>query len=138
MSLAYENYYLQNGNKYPNYRSDKITGKDVTFMLAEQIWDALTAQGLLPKEYSGYPHDRRDLLARGYVLSIYPVDMGAVAGTGPANTYALALIPYKDSVAHKAIAVIQGQRFFSDYPTAVPRKFGALGLYSTTIYTLPD
>jgi hypothetical protein len=138
MALAYENYYAQNGHMYPNYRTDGELIRDVKYTSAEAVWDDLNAQGLLPREYSGYPHNRRDLLARGYVLSIYPVDYGSIPGGGPENTYALAMVPYKDSIAHKALAVIQGQRFFSNYPSAVPRKFGSVGIFSTTIYTLPD
>jgi len=138
MALAYENYYAQHGHKYPNYRSDGQYAADIEYQSAEQIWDHLVRFSLLPRQYSGFPHDRRDLLARGYVLSIYPVDYGAVPGMGARNTYAMAMIPYEDSIARKAVAIVQGQRFFSIYPTAVPRSVGEAGLYSLTIYTMAD
>jgi len=48
------------------------------------------------------------------------------------------MIPYEDSIARKAVAIVQGQRFFSIYPTAVPRSVGEAGLYSLTIYTMAD
>lgn len=138
MALAYENYWAQCGHKYPNYRSDGILMQDVDFVSAEDIWDELLARSLVPRRYSGHPHNRRDLLARGYRLSIYPVDYGGVPGMSPRNTYAIGMIPYEGGVGYRPLVIIQGQRFFSSYPTPVPRKMGVLGPYSTTIYTLPD
>jgi len=138
MALAYENYWAQQGHEYPNYRSDGQRSEDIRYSTAEQLWDDLIAQNLLPKQYSGYAHNRRDLLARGYVLSILPVDYGGIPSSGPRNTYALAMIPYPGSPAKRGLAVVQGQRFSKSFPTAIPRKIGQLGVYSMTIYALPD
>lgn len=138
MALAYENYYAQQGHLYPNYRSDGRYADDIEYQNAEQIWDDLVRSSLLPRQYSGFPHDRRDLLARGYILSIYPADYGALPGMGARNAYAMAMIPYEGSLARKAIVIVQGQRFFSMYPTAVPRTMGELGLYSLNIYSMAD
>jgi len=138
MALAYENYYAQKGHRYPNYRTDGQYAEDIEYQSAEQIWDDLVRSSLLPRQYSGFPHDRHDLLARGYVLSIYPADYGAAPGMGARNIYAMAMIPYEGSIARQAIVVVQGQRFFSMYPTAVPRKMGDLGLYSLTVYSMAD
>jgi prepilin-type N-terminal cleavage/methylation domain-containing protein len=138
MTLAYENYYVQYDRMYPNYRSDGMLTEFVQYQSAEQIWDDLLAYGLVPRRYSGYPHDRRNLLARGYIFSIYPSDYGQVPGMTPRHTYALGMIPYEGSPARRALAVIQGPRFFRNHPTPVPRKQGGTGLYSTTIYSMAD
>jgi prepilin-type N-terminal cleavage/methylation domain-containing protein len=140
MALAYDNYYAQRGHLYPNYQSNQELAKDINYKSAEEIWDDLIAMSLLPRQYSGFPHDKRDLMARGYRLSIFPVDYGAVPGTGPRNCYALAMIPYEGSLARRGIAIIQGPRFFSTnyYPTAVPRKMGGASLFDLTIYSLHD
>ena len=138
MSLAYENYYAQYGHRYPNYQSNGNVGGDIEYRSAEQIWDALMRYSLIPRQYSGYPHDRKDLLARGYRLSIYPADYGALPGMGVRNTYAMALIPYPESIAKKGIAVVQGQRYFIFYPSAVPRTMGDLGLYNPKVYNLAE
>jgi len=138
MALAYENYWAQEGHRYPNYRSDGMITKDITHTNAEAIWDDLIKLRLIPAHYSGYPHNRRDLLARGYVLSIFPADYGAVPGVGPANTYAIGMIPYKGSTAKRGLAIIQGPRFFSNYPTYLPRKLKGANLLNTEIYTLPE
>jgi prepilin-type N-terminal cleavage/methylation domain-containing protein len=138
MALAYENYYALKGHHYPNFRSDGRYADDIEYQNAEQIWDDLVRSSLLPRQYSGFPHDRRDLLARGYQLSIYPADYGAAPGAGARNTYAMAMIPYEGSLARQAIVVVQGQRFFTIYPSAIPRKMGALGLYSLTVYSMAE
>lgn len=138
MALAYENYYAQHGHEYPNYQSDQTLSADIRYTSAESIWDDFIRMSLLPRQYSGFPHDRRDLLARGYQLSIYPADRGALPGVGARNRYAIGMIPYPDSLAKKGLAVIVGQRFYSLYPTAIPRKLRGVGLDSTTVYTLPD
>ena len=138
MALAYENYYAQNGHKYPNYRSDHALAADIQYKDAESVWDDLNRMGLLPRQYAEFPYDKRDLLARGYVLSIFPADYGSDPGIGARNRYAIGLVPYPDSVAKRSLAVIQGQRFFNLYPTAIPRKIKGTGLSNTTIYTLPD
>jgi len=136
LALAYENYYALNDHAYPNFRSNHQTGPDIRFRDAEEIWDTLIREHLLPFQYSGYSHNRRDLLARGYILSIYPVDIGT-SNLGAANNYAFALFPYPGSVAKRGIAMIQGNRFYTVYPSALPRKTG-MGLYSIGIYRLPD
>lgn len=138
MTLAYENYYAQYGQKYPNYHSDHYITEQTQFSNAEEIWDTLTAYSLLPRRYSGFPHNQQNLLAKGYYFSIYPSDYGAVPGMGVRNTYAMGMIPYEGSPAVRGLAVIQGPRFFSNHPGPVPRKLGQMGLYSTTIYTLAD
>jgi type II secretory pathway pseudopilin PulG len=138
IALGYENYWAQNYHMYPNFRSDRLKTAENQFTSAEEIWDSLIRQNLLPRQYSGYPHNQRNLVARGYVFSIYPSNSGTITGANVRNTYAIALIPYKDSLAKEGVAVIQGQRFFSVYPTAVPRKMKGMQIYSTRIYTLPD
>jgi type II secretory pathway pseudopilin PulG len=138
VALAYENYYAQAGLEYPNFRSDKKIVDGIRFTSAEAIWDNLTVRSLLPREYSGYPHNQRNLLAKGYVFSIYPADLGTIPGIGYKNSYALAMVPYKGSPAKRGIATVQGQRYYSVYPTALPRKMKGMHLYSTMIYTLPD
>lgn len=138
MALAYENYWAQNGHMYPNFRSDGQMADDIKYKNAEEIWDDLTGMGLVPGQYSGYPHDRRDLLARGYRLSIFPADYGAMTGGGARNTYAIGLIPYPDSVATRGLVIIRGQRFFSNYPSPVPYKMRGMGLYSIDIYSFAD
>jgi prepilin-type N-terminal cleavage/methylation domain-containing protein len=138
MSLAYDNYWAQAGHKYPNFRSDHALQTDIDYVSAESIWDDLVRRSLVPRQYSCYPHKRRDLLARGYVMSIYPADYGGIPGGGARNTYAIGMIPYQGSIAKRPLVIIQGQRFYSSFPTAVPHKMGFLGPYSTTIYTLPD
>jgi prepilin-type N-terminal cleavage/methylation domain-containing protein len=138
MALAYENYYAQQGHMYPNYRTDGAITEDTRYKNAEAVWDDIVRLSLVPRQYSGYPHDRRDLLARGYRLSIFPADYGARTGGGARNTYALAMMPYQGSMAQRGIAVVQGPRFLSNYPTAIPRKMGRLGLFSLTVYTLGD
>jgi len=138
MALAYENYYAQQGHMYPNYRTDGAITEDTRYKNAESVWDDIVRLSLIPRQYSGYPHDRRDLLARGYRLSIFPADYGGQLGGGARNTYAMAMIPYEGSMAKRGIAVLQGRRFLSDYPTAIPRKMGQFGLVSLTVYSLGD
>lgn len=137
MAIAYENYYSLNQHAYPNYRSDGLLTKDIKFTDAEDIWDELIYQSLLPRQYSGFPHNKKDLMARGYVMSIYPVDYGGTTGAVK-ETYAIALYPYKGSLARRPLGIFQGPRFFSNYASAVPRKLGAFGPYSTAIYSLTD
>jgi type II secretory pathway pseudopilin PulG len=138
VALGYENYWALNKQMYPNFRSDHLITRENQFTNAEAIWDSLLGQNLLPRQYSGYPHNQHDLLAHGYVFSIYPSDFGTITGYNVRNDYALAMIPYKGSMAKRGIAVIQGQRFFSTYPTTVPRKMKGMQIYSTMVYTLPD
>jgi competence protein ComGC len=138
VALAYENYYAQAGHMYPNFRSDSKIMDGIQFTSAEGIWDNLAVRSLLPREYVGYPHNQRNLLAKGYVFSIYPADLGTIPDIGYKNTYALAMVPFKGSPAKRGIATIQGQRYFSIYPAAIPRKMRGMHLYSTMIYTLPD
>jgi type II secretory pathway pseudopilin PulG len=140
MAVAYENYWAQNGHMYPNYRSDAALGDGIDYRSAEQIWDNLIRLSLVPRKYSGFAHDEKDLLARGYVLTIYPADYGAVAGGGPKNTYAIALLPYEGSSAKRGLAILQGRRMGlqSVYPSPIPRKLGQFGIFSTSVYGLPD
>ncbi len=138
MSMAYENYYAQYGHRYPNYLSDGTITEDVEFSAPEPLWDQLRLYSLVPHRYSRELHDRRDLFARGYRMSIYPADYGVVPGMGYRNTYAIAMIPYEGSIAKRGLVVIQGPRMFSNYPGPLPRKIGRTGRYSISIYILPD
>jgi type II secretory pathway pseudopilin PulG len=138
MALAYENYYAQNGHQYPNYRSDGTLGEFIQYKNADEIWGDLIQFSLLPRMYSGYPYNKRDLLARGYQLSIYPADLGADPGADVGNTYAIGMIPYAGSLAHRPLVVVQGMKFFTSYPTALPRRMGGTGLYSLSVYSLAD
>jgi type II secretory pathway pseudopilin PulG len=138
MSLAYESYYSVNGHKYPNYRSNGVLTEDIEYKSAQEIWDTFSRMSLIPSMYAGTIYNKRDLLARGYQLSIIPVDSGASAVSGVKDTYAIALIPYEASVADRGIAVIQGRRFFSSFPSAIPRNVGDIGLYSLKVYSLAD
>jgi len=138
MSLAYENYWAQYGHQYPNYLSGGLLEDSIEYTGAEDVWDGIIRRSLLPMQYSGKPHDRRDLLARGYVFTIYPADYGTIPGSGYRNSYAFAMIPYENSVAERGIAMVSGQRFFSNYPSAVPRNIDGPELYSLQIYRLGD
>ncbi len=140
LALAYENYWAQNGHKYPNYVQSGLVleEEDIEYSNAAEIWSALISERLLPRMYSGKPYDRRDLLARGYQLSIYPADYGDTTGSGARNTYALALMPYEGSLAKRGLAMVRGQKYFSSYPSAIPRQMHGFGLYSLNVYTVPD
>ncbi len=138
MALAYENYYAQNGHRYPNYRSDGAILDDIWYADAEQIWDMLISERLIPSLYSGKPHDREDLLGKGYSFSIVPSDSGGAAHGGVRNSYAFAMVPYEGSPAKRGLLMIQGQKFYSFYPTPLPRKTNIMRLYSLDVYSMPD
>ncbi|HEX9745389.1 MAG TPA: type II secretion system protein [bacterium] len=138
VATAYEDYYATEGRHYPNFRSDSAINIDNEFVNGEHVWDTLIAYSMLPRKYSGRYHADDNLLARGYYFSIFPSDYGTLPGSRVGNTYAFGLFPVNDSVHKKGIVVAQGQRFFSNFPSAVPRKTGDLGLSNLNIYTLPD
>jgi len=138
MSLAYENYYSQYGHHYPNFRSDSVLMKNVEFVDPEQLWDSLIAYSLLPRRFSGRPHNENNLLARGYYFSIYPIDYGTLPILGVGESYAIGMFPYPGSLAKRDLVVIKGQRFFSLFPTATVRKTKGAALSDTTIYSLQD
>jgi prepilin-type N-terminal cleavage/methylation domain-containing protein len=138
ISLAYENYYMQNGHKYPHYQSNGAVTEENEFRTAEEIWDTFVAYSLLPHMYSGTRHDRQDLLGKGYVFTIFPSDSGVFPGDGIRNSYAFAMVPYEGSVAEKGLAMVQGRRWFSSFPTAIPRKMNEMGMYSLQVYSMND
>jgi prepilin-type N-terminal cleavage/methylation domain-containing protein len=138
IALAYENYWAQDGHMYPNYVSSGQLSDGIQFKNAEEIWDGMIERSLLPMMYSGTRHDRRDLLARGYIFTIYAADYGTLPGTNPRNTYAFAMIPYDGSTANRGIAMVSGPRFFSEYPGPVPRNMNGMSLYSMHIYRIGD
>jgi len=138
MALAYENYFAVNGHEYPNYVSNGQLSENIEFTEAEEIWDELIYQQLVPMRYSGFPHDRQDLLARGYVFSIFPADHGAATGEGARHTYALAMMPYEGSIAQRGLVMVQGHKFFTNYPSALPRNMLGPGLYSLRVYAMAE
>lgn len=138
VAVAYENYYSTHDFQYPNYHSNGAITEYNQFRDAEAIWDMLHGEKLLPSMYSGFYHDRRDLMARGYRFSIFPSNFGSAGGADAKNTYVLGMIRYQGSLAKRDLVMIHGPRFFTTYPTAIPREMGRMSLLSTTIYALPD
>jgi len=138
MALAYENYYAQNGHAYPNYRLDGVTEDYIQYKSQEEIWDKLISEKLLPRMYSGHPIGERDLLGRGYQFTIFPARVGQPPGDGVRNAYAMAMMPYEDSPATRGLAMIQGTKFFTSFPTAVPRKMSSDELAGLDIYTFTE
>jgi len=139
MALAYENYYAQNGHQYPHYSSNGVTSLEIEYTSAEDVWDTMIEYSLLPQMYSGYSHNRRDLLARGYQFTIFPSDSGIFPGDGIRNSYAFAMIPYEHSVAgDRGLAMVQGSKFYSSYPSAIPRNMPGMLMYSLRIYSMAD
>jgi len=138
MALAYENYYAQNGLAYPNYRLDGVTEDYIKFGSQEEIWDKLISERLLPGMYSGHTIGERDLLARGYKFTIFPARAGQPAGDGVRNAYAMAMIPYEDSPATRGLAMVRGTKFFTSYPSALPRKMSPDGVAGLDVYTLTE
>lgn len=138
MSLAYENYYSQNDLQYPNFQTSRGITIDNQFRDAEAIWDMFHREGLLPSQYSGYPHNQMDLLARGYQFSIFPSDFGTPQNTRVNHTYAFAMVAYDGSIANRHLAMVQGRKFFTSYPSAIPREMGEMSLLSLTVYVVPN
>lgn len=138
MSLAYENYYSQNDLQYPNFQTSRKITIDNQFRDAEEIWDMFHREGLIPSQYSGYPHNQRDLLARGYQFSIFPSNFGTPQNIRVDHSYAFAMIAYDGSVAKRHLAMVQGRKFFTSYPTAIPREMGEMSLLSLTVYVVPN
>jgi len=119
VAAAYEMYRVVGGRYYPHYYSDGHTNEVVKFHNAEEIWDELIRQKLLPKQYSPYQHDEANLLASGYFFSIYPVDYGInVYSVAPGESYAFALIPIPFSRQPRTLAVLQGEHFRHYYTNA--------------------
>lgn len=138
LSLAYENYWAQNGHKYPNFLSSGDLTPEVDFVNAQHVWSSLIRYSLLPHKYSGVMHSKNDLLARGYYFSIYPADFATLPANGVRNLYAFGLFPYEDSLASRALVMIHGQRFFSVFPSVVPRITDGKSLTDTNIYTIAE
>jgi len=138
MSLAYENFWAQSGHKYPHYRLDGVLEDDIQYTSAENLWDDLIADKLLPGLYSGHPHNENDLLARGYRFTIFPARAGQPPGDGVQNSYAMALMPYEGSPVTRGLAMVRGNKFFTSFPSAVPRKMVSDELSGLQIYTLTE
>lgn len=140
IALGYENYYAQYGHQYPNYVSTHVVDikNGAEFRTAEELWDTMMKYSLIPRRYSGIPHNEPNLMAHGYYFSIYPADYGTIPGWGYQNTYAFGLFPNDQYMHKKGIVMIRGQRFFSNFPTTVPRKSDGTTLFSLSIYTLND
>ena len=138
MSLAYENYYAQNGYEYPHYSLNHVLEDEIQFRTAEEIWDHMIAEKLLPNMYSGRPHNENDLLAKGYRFTIFPARAGQPIGDGVRNSYAFAMMPYEDSPATRGIAMVRGNKFYTSFPSAVPRKMDSDSLDGVVIYSLND
>ncbi len=139
VALAYENYYNQYGHKYPHYHSTGMLSEDIEFTSAEDIWDTIIDYNLLPHLYSGRSHNRRDLLARGYQFTIFAADSGIVPGDGVKNSYAFAMLPYESSIAgNRGLAMVQGNKFYSSYPSALPRNIPGTQMYSLRVYSMGD
>jgi prepilin-type N-terminal cleavage/methylation domain-containing protein len=138
VAVAYENYYSQNDFQYPNYQSNGAITEYNQFHDAEAVWDELNGKKLLPGMYAFYPHDRRDLLAHGYRFSIFPSNFGSLAEAQAPNTYVFAMMRYPGSLARRDLVMVHGVKFFTMFPSAVPREMGGMSLLSTTIYAIPD
>jgi len=138
MALAYENYYAQNGHLYPNYRLDGVLEDDIRFKSDQEIWEKLITEKLLPRAYSGHAISEPDLLAKGYRFTIFPARAGQLSGSGVRNSYAMALMPYADSPATRGLAMVRGTKFYTSFPTAVPRKMSSGDLTGLDIYTFTE
>jgi prepilin-type N-terminal cleavage/methylation domain-containing protein len=138
VAVAYENYYSTHDFQYPNYQSNGAVTENNRFHDAEAIWDMLNRENLLPGMYSGFYYDRKDLMARGYRFSIFPSDFGDNAEAGAKNSYAFAMIAYDGGVGRRDLVMVHGMRFFTTYPTAIPREMGGMSLISTTIFAMPN
>jgi len=77
-------------------------------------------------------------MARGYRFSIFPSDFGDSADVGAKNAYAFAMIAYDGGVGRRDLVMVHGMKFFTTYPTAVPRAMDGMSLVSTTIYEIPN
>ena len=138
VAVAYENYYSTHDFQYPNYQSSGAVTENNRFHDAEEIWAMLNREILLPGMYSGFYYDRKDLMARGYRFSIFPSDFGDNVEVGAKNSYAFAMIAYDGGVGWRDLVMVHGYRFFTTYPTAIPREMGGMSLVSTTIYAVPN
>jgi len=120
IAAAYEMYRVVGGRYYPQYFSDGQVDNLVTFHNAEEIWDKLIAEGLLPHKYAPYAHDTLNLLAPGYFFSIYPVNYGTPSrySIAPGESYAFALIPFAHSPQPRTLAVLEGEHFRHYYTNA--------------------
>lgn len=116
IAAAYEMYRVVGGDRekmYPHFYSDGHTDVFIKFRNADEIWDKLVRQGLLPARYAGYRYNEPDLLAPGYILSIYPVNYGLpnMYSISPWESYAFALIPKPGSRQTRTLALIHGEHF---------------------------
>jgi hypothetical protein len=48
------------------------------------------------------------------------------------------MMRYPGSLARRDLVMVHGVKFFTMFPSAVPREMGGMSLLSTTIYAIPD
>jgi hypothetical protein len=144
ISAAYEMYrtVASSEKMYPQFFSDGHISDAVTFINSESIWKELIRQSLLPRKYASFRHDTPNLLAPGYIFSIYPVDYGLPSqfSISPYDSYAFALIPIEGSHQPRTLAMLHGQRFGKYFTNA--RAYKSTGdsadISSARIFTFKD
>lgn len=144
ISAAYEMYraVASTEQMYPHFFADGRIQDTVTFINSESIWDELIRQGLLPRKYAPYRHDTPNLLAPGYVFSIYPVDYGLPSrfSISPYDSYAFALIPIEGSHQPRTLAMLHGEHFGKYFTNA--RAYKSTGnnadITNVQIFTFKD
>ena len=110
MAVAYENYNNQaRPHRYPNYLANGAvyTGL-IDYRSAEEIWDTLISQSLLPRRYANHSHDEWNLMAKGFKLSIMPYSRIPNYANSPRYNYAIVMKPFPGSPQPRAIAIFQG------------------------------
>jgi len=110
IAVAYENYNNQTRpHRYPNYLSNRAVYPGlIDYRSAEEIWDMLISQSLLPRRYVNHTHDELNLLASGFQLSIMPYSRIPNFSNSPRYNYAIVMKPFPGSKQPRAIAIFQG------------------------------
>ena len=144
MAAAYEDYRVVGPTigMYPHFFSNGEINDFATFRNAEEIWDELIEQGLLPSKYRGFSHNEPNLLAPGYIFSIYPVNYGTFSfySVNPWDSYVFALIPMAGTSQPRTLAVLHGEHFGKYYTNARAHKSTSRSgdLTNIQIFTFAD
>lgn len=145
MAAAYEMYRVVGENRqrfYPHFYSNGMVTDTVTFHSPDEIWYELIRQGLLPHKYGSYPLRTPNLLAPGYTLSIYPINLSAVDvySVNPWDSYAFALVPSEGSHQPRTLALIHGE-YYNHYFTnnrAYKTTSASTDISDARIFTFKD